>query len=159
MSNHLTRGQTDALAAFARQLEGIKQLFHDDDRQDVRCALYGVDTQPQQTVSISIDEWGALLGTVKARLRMTVGEMHRPGFNDTAAAVCASVLECVDALDQLHVMLGDALSAQPSPGRRNSVSGPLLGKQRAAGHQSHVSGVPVSSIPVLKPVRAAVAKD
>ena len=155
MVDHLTPGQTDALAAFARQLEGIKQLFFDEDRQDVRCALYGVDMQPQQIASISIDEWGALLGTVKARLRMTVGEMHRPGVNDTPAAVCASVLECVDALDQLHVMLGDALSAQASPARRNAVSGPLLGRRR----QPHVSGVPVSSSPLLNPVRAVAAKD
>jgi hypothetical protein len=89
---------------------------------------------------------------------MTVGELHRPGFNDTPAAVCASVLECVDALDQLHVLLGDALSAQASTGQRNSVSGPLLGKQRAAA-RSHVSGVPVSSSPLPNPVRAIAAKD
>ena len=156
MAQHLTRGQADALAAFARQLESISQLFIDDDRQDERFALYGVDTPEPTTAVISIDEWGALLGTVKDRLRMTVGEMHRPGFNDTPAAVSASVLECVDALDQLHLMLGDALSAQTSPGQRNSVSGPLLGKRRA---QPHVSGVPVSSSPLVNPVRAIAAKD
>ena len=155
MADHLTPGQTDALAAFARQLEGIKQLFFDDDRQDVRCALYAVDMPPQQTASISIDEWGALLGTVKARLRMTVGGMHRPGINDTPAAVCASVLECVDALDQLHVMLGEALSTQASRGRRHPGTEPLLGNRR----QSHVSGVPVSRSPLRNPVRAAAAKD
>ena len=158
MAHRPTPGQTDAMAVFAKQLEGIRQLFIDDDRQDERFALYGVETQQHATAIISIDKWGALLGAVKARLRMTVGEMHRPGFNDTPAALSASVLECVDALDQLHVMLGDALCEQASPGRRNSVSGPLLGKQRVAA-QSHVSGVPVSSRPVLKPVRAAVAKD
>lgn len=158
MAHHLTPGQADALAAYARQLEGIRQLFSEDDRPGESLALPGADIPPQSTVIISIDEWGALLGTVKARLRMTVGEMHRPGVNDTPQAVRASVLECVDALDQLHVMLGDALSAQVPPRRRDAVSSPVLGRRRAAA-PSHVSGVPVSSIPVLKPIRAAAAKD
>lgn len=159
MAHHLTPGQTDALAAFARQLEGIRQLFSDDDRPGERFELFGVDTpQPPATAIISIDEWGALLGTVKARLRMAVGETHRPGFNDTPQAVRASVLECVDALDQLHVMLGDALSAQVPSRRHDVVSSAVLDRRRSAA-QSHVSGVPVSSIPVLNPLRAAAAKD
>jgi hypothetical protein len=154
----MTPGQTDALAAFERQLEGIGQLFIDDDRQDERFVLYGVDTPQSATAIISIEEWGALLGTVKARLRMTVGEMHKPGFNDTPAAVCARVLECVDALDQLQLMLGDALTAQASPARHDAVGSPVPGKRRAVG-QFHVSGVPVSSSPLLNPVRAVAAKD
>jgi hypothetical protein len=147
-----TLGQTDAMAAFAQQLEGIRQLFDDDDRQDERFALYGVDTQQHAAASISIDEWGALLGAVKARLRLAVGEMHRPGFNDTPAAVCASVLECVDALDRLQALLGDALAQHETAGRA------ALGK-RGVSTQPHVSGVPVSSSPLVNPVRAAAAKD
>ena len=159
MTHRLTPGQTDAMAAFTRQLAGIKQLFSDDDRQDERFALYGVDMQQHPTTGISIDEWGALLDAVKARLRLAVGELHRPGFNDTPAAVSASVLECVDALDQLQVMLGDALlSAQAAPAQRDSVGRPALGQRRAAA-QPHVSGVPVSSSPLLNPVRAFAAKD
>ncbi len=158
MAHRPTPGQTDAMAAFAQQLEGIRQLFDDDDRQDERFALYGVETQPHQTTGVSIDEWGALLGAVKARLRLAVGEMHRPGFNDTPAAVCASVLECVDALDRLQALLGDALTAQTSAQRRESAVTAALGK-RGGSTQPHVSGVPVSSSPLLNPVRAAAAKD
>jgi hypothetical protein len=152
-------GQTDAMAAFTQQLEGIKQLFLDDDRQDERFALYGVDMQQHPSAGISIDEWSALLDAVKARLRLAVGALHRPGFNDTPAALSASVLECVGALDQLHVMLGHALlSAQAAPAQRDSVGSPALGQRRAAA-QPHVSGVPVSSSPLLNAVRAAAAKD
>ena len=158
MTHRLTPGQTDAMAAFTKQLAGIKQLFIDDDRQDERFALYGVDMQQHPTTGISIDEWGALLDAVKARLRLAVGELHRPGFNDTPAAVSASVLECVDALDQVQVMLGDALPAQAPSEQRGTGGSPALGKRRAAA-PPHVSGVPVSSSPLLNPVRAFAAKD
>ncbi len=158
MARRTTPSQTQALAAFAQQLEGIKQLFIDDDRQNERFALYGVDMQQHETASISIDEWNALLGAVKARLRLAVGEMQRPGFNDTPTAISASVLECVDALDRLQVMLGDALAATASPERRENAGSDVFGK-RGGSAPPHVSGVPVSSSPLLNPVRAAVAKD
>ena len=153
-----TPAQADALAAFSAQLESIKQLFVGVDRQNERFALYGVETPPQPTASISIDEWGALLGAVKARLRLTAGEMHRAGFNDTPDEVRASVLECVDALDQLHAMLGDALSAFTPPERRPSEGASAIGTRRAGAHP-HVSGVPVSASPLLNCARAAVAND
>ena len=70
-------------------------------------------------------------------MRLAVGEMQRPGFIDTPAAVSASMLDCVDALDRLQVMLGKRGGAAPP----------------------HVSGVPVSSSPRLNPFRAAAAKD
>lgn len=153
-----TAAQAKALAVFAAQLAGIKQLFVDVDRQDERFALYGVDTPPQPMAGISIGEWGTLLSAVKARLRLTAGELYRPGFNDTPEAVRASVLECVDALDQLHVMLGDALSASTPPLAYPTEGGPAIGK-RLAGPHPHVSGVPVSVSPLLNCARAAVAND
>jgi hypothetical protein len=158
VTRHSTPAQTEALAVFAKQLEGIKQAFVEADRQDERFALYGVDTSPQPAARISIDEWGALLGAVKARLRLTAGEMIRPGFNDTPQAVRASVLECVGALDQLHIMLGDALSDATPPERRSTDSSPVIGNRRAGPHP-HVSGVPVSASPLLNRTRAAVAND
>ena len=60
-----------------------------------------------------------------------------PGFNDTSAAVRASVRECVDALEPLHAMLGE----------------------RRLGAASHVSCVPVSTPPLLNRARAALAND
>jgi hypothetical protein len=157
MARSPTPAQAEALAVFAAQLEGIRQVFVDVDRQDERFALYGVDTPQQPTANISIDEWGALLSAVKARLRLTAGEVVRPGFNDTPQAVRASVLECVDALDQLHVMLGDALSAS-SPERHFTEGATAIGMRRAGPHP-HVSGVPVSVSPLLNCARAAVAND
>ena len=153
-----SKAQAEALAAFATQLEGIKQLFVDVDRQDERLALYGVETPPQPIASISIVEWGALLTAVKARLRLTAGEMHRPGFNDTPQAVRASVIECVDALDQLHAMLANALSAGMPPVRRPNESSSEIDKRRTGAHP-HVSGVPVSASPPLNCARAAVANN
>lgn len=147
------------MVAFAKQLEGIKQLFADVDRHDERFALYGVDTLAQETASISIDEWGAMLGAVKARLRFTVGEVHRPGVNDTPAAVRERVLDCVGALDQLHAMLGAARSVQSSPHTRRDCDSVAITSQRRAVSQSHVSAVPVSTPPLLKRSRAAVAND
>lgn len=158
MTRHTTPAQTDALDVFAKQLESIKQLFVEADRQDERFALYGVDTPPQPKGSISIDEWGALLGAVKSRLRLAAGELVRPGFNDTPEAVRVSVRECVDALDQLHVMLGDALSAHAPPERHPTESSPAIGKRRAGAHP-HMSAVPVSTPPLPNRTRAAVAND
>jgi hypothetical protein len=55
---------------------------------------------------IAIEDWDDLLCAVKARLRRIVGEEfaampERPG-QDIVGRVRASVLECVEALDQLH---------------------------------------------------------
>ena len=158
MARHFTPGQSEALAAFAMQLECIKQTFSDVDRQDEHFALHGIETPDHSTASVSIDEWGALLSAVKARLRLTVGEVYRPDFNDTPAALRASVLECVDALDQLQVMLGDALSAQAPPDWNDTRGGPSIGHRRSAA-RPHVSAVPVSTPPLRRRARAALAND
>lgn len=58
---------------------------------------------------VAIGDWHDLLSAVKSRLRLTVGELlavlpeHQ--LPDAAHRVQASVLECVNALDQLHLTL------------------------------------------------------
>ncbi len=135
MPRRLTPSETQALAAFAQQLEGIKHRFAEGERQNDRFELYGVDVVRHAEVSISIDDWGALLDAVKARLRFTVGDANTPDAGGTPLALRASVLECVDALDQLHAMLGQALAARggaDAPGASES-SSPLRGSVHIAG--------------------------
>jgi len=120
-------------------------------------ALYGVDEQHQTTTSISIDEWGTLLGAVKARLRLAVsGEANKPGLTDTLATLQAGILECVDALDQLHQMLGNALSVQMQGDWRNTHISEADGERRRAV-DVHASAVPALNNPQLTNVRARVA--
>lgn len=58
---------------------------------------------------LSVDEWDLLFDAVRERLRLSVGE--RPTAQSGAQAhdpvdrIQASVLECVQALDQLHGLL------------------------------------------------------
>ena len=159
MPRHSTPGQAEALAAFVQQLDSIRQLFVDADRQDMRFALYGVDVRQQTTTSISIDEWGTLLGAVKARLRLAASDQaNQPGLNDTLATLQASVLVCVDALDQLHLMLGDALSVQAQAGWRNSHIGEATGERLLAAYV-HASAVPALSSAQFNGARAEVASN
>lgn len=96
-----------ALEALTRQFESIKRGFLGDDRQ--RAHPQPLVTLPGPAGEISLDDWDSLLSAVKARLRLTVGDSLTQQFNGAAAPVQASVLECVDALDQLHVTLAHAL--------------------------------------------------
>jgi hypothetical protein len=58
---------------------------------------------------IAIEDWDILMGAVKARLKRTVGESPvaapQPRRDDEARCVQSSVLECVAALDQLHMAM------------------------------------------------------
>ena len=58
---------------------------------------------------VAMGDWDDLLSTVKSRLRLTVGallaELPKDQVPDAAHRVQASVLECVNALDQLHLTL------------------------------------------------------
>lgn len=59
---------------------------------------------------IEIGDWDALFCAVEARLRLAVGEQpavasEPPRMHDTAGRLQAIVLECVEALDQLHAAL------------------------------------------------------
>ena len=62
---------------------------------------------------VAIGDWDVLLSAVKARLRLTVGELQaatpEPRAQDAASRVRAQVLECVAALDQLHITLTNEL--------------------------------------------------
>ncbi|WP_309682459.1 hypothetical protein [Polaromonas sp.] len=69
----------------------------------------GVGLPVDAPSGISISDWDDLFRAVEARLKMTVGDglgqpVNLPG-NYAAAMVQASVLDCVKALDQLHVAL------------------------------------------------------
>lgn len=64
---------------------------------------------PAASSDVAIVDWEELLSAVKSRLRLTVGELlavlpeHQ--LPDAAHRVQASVLECVNALDQLQLTL------------------------------------------------------
>lgn len=69
------------------------------------------DAQPAQLVPpIPIEHWDALFGAVKERLTRVVGRQRMPPAGPEAAdpvpSVRAAMLECVEALDQLHQLLG-----------------------------------------------------
>ena len=65
---------------------------------------------PGHLADVSIDDWDVLLCAVKDRLRLTVGESLTQPINGSAIPVRASVLECVEALDQLHDTLKHVLA-------------------------------------------------
>ena len=76
-----------------------------DDRvpQTVRTA------HPEAPPDIAIEHWDDLFSAVKVRLRRVVGERTQPLSEAQARVadghVCASVLECAEALDQLQTTL------------------------------------------------------
>jgi hypothetical protein len=156
MARRINVAEDQALSVFALQLEGIKTRFANVDRQEAY-ALY-VAAAPQPMPLISIGDWGVLLDAVKARLRLTVGATRQPALNSTAAEVRASVLECVDALDQLDLALCHALS-QPPPNEWQDTDGGEATAGVRASVQSPGSGVPVSTSPLPNCERAALAID
>ena len=123
MPRHSTLRELEALGGLTRQFDAIKRQFLGADRASApsrpALALRGpVD-------DISIEDWDSLLHAVKARLRLTVGESLTRQLNGAAAPVQASVLECVEALDQLHTTLSHALArrvGEERPGA-NAASG------------------------------------
>ncbi len=68
--------------------------------------------QPGAGIAID-DDWAVLLGAVTSRLRETVNNMPPHQFNGTTAPLQTCLLECVDALDQLHASMIDALARTP----------------------------------------------
>lgn len=64
---------------------------------------------------VSVDDWDCLLAAVSMRLRDAVGEAPKHLLNGAGSSLQASLLECVDILDQLHDVLRRALDgAQPA---------------------------------------------
>lgn len=74
-----------------------------------RTAAINLSRPCDKTDDIALRDWDDLLNAVKERLRLTVGKSlattTEPLVNGTAAWVQSSVLECVTALDQLHMTL------------------------------------------------------
>jgi len=64
---------------------------------------------PDLSSDVAVRDWDALLGAVKERLRLTVGERlgeaAEPQVHATVGRIQASVLECVAALEQLQKTL------------------------------------------------------
>jgi hypothetical protein len=111
-----TPAERDAVSVFAQQLDGIRQRFAQVDQQQTDPGLDAA-VLPQAVAAISLDEWDVLLTAVKTRLRLTVGDAQMQYLNGAATPLQAKVLECVDALDQLHAMLHHALMQRPGGGR------------------------------------------
>jgi len=75
----------------------------------------------EQHLTIAIDDWSALFHAVQTQLRIAVGDRlgvlpHMPGHSPelSATLVQAIVLNCVDALDQLHEALKQERSQRPT---------------------------------------------
>lgn len=111
MPRHLTLRELEALGGLTRQLQTIKRQFFGADRQLAPMLPALMLRGP--VGDVSIEDWDSLLDAVKARLRLTVGESLTRQFNGAAAPVQASVLECIEALDQLHTTLSNALAQRP----------------------------------------------
>ncbi len=114
-------GEPKDPAGPSRQLDAVKRESPQDDGAGpahmVSDALpTALPMTPPPTLplwaqaDVSIDDWDALLSAVKDRLRQTVGESLTRQLNGGTAPVQASVLECVDALDQLHATLSRELA-------------------------------------------------
>ena len=87
--------------------------FDEVDRNN-RVALPSHTPPPGATPDIAVEDWADLLCAVKARLQLTVGEqlaaLPESQAQDTVDRVRATVLECVEALDQLHLAQTQELS-------------------------------------------------
>lgn len=75
---------------------------------------------PGPSCDVAIGDWDELFRAVKARLRSTAGELSaaatEPAVHDAARWAQASMLECVAALDQLHLTLTHELDRRRPPG-------------------------------------------
>ena len=115
MPRHSTLRELEALGGLTRQLQTIKRQFLGADHGSAPML-------PGPVGDVSIEDWDTLLHAVKARLRLTVGEALTRQLNGAAAPVQASVLECVEALDQLHTTLSHALAQRPGDDRPGATS-------------------------------------
>lgn len=82
---------------------------HDADTGDGVALLAASALLPGQSREIANDDWDAMFRAVESRLRQTVGErlavMPELQPHHAAGRVQAIVLECVEALEQLHTAL------------------------------------------------------
>ena len=77
------------------------------------------DAPPAASADVAIGDWDALFRAVKDRLRATAGALSaaatEPAAHGTPGRAQASVLECVAALDQLHLTLTHELDRRRPP--------------------------------------------
>ena len=81
----------------------------DTDTGDAVPVLAASASRPGRSCEIANNDWDAMFRAVESRLRQTVGErlalIAEPQPQDAAGRVQAVVLECVEALEQLHTAL------------------------------------------------------
>lgn len=95
---------------------------------------------PAEPVDVAMRDWGDLFAAVKSRLRSTVGDCQTITGNlesqTSAGQVQASVLQCVSALDQLHITIEHELT------RRQRIELDLFDAQTALAQvRSEIEGV------------------
>lgn len=77
------------------------------------------DAPPTASADVAIGDWDALFRAVKDRLRATAGTLSaaatEPAAQGAPGRARASVLECVAALDQLHLTLTHELDRRRPP--------------------------------------------
>lgn len=83
-----------------------------------RSHLNGAGALAEQGLDVAVADWDLMFDAVRSRLVRTVGEL--PGEQPLAAQfagirVRAAVLDCVRALDRLHVWLEQERSQRPTP--------------------------------------------
>ncbi len=89
-------------------------------RHPARPPLTGTHPGASVSPSVAIEDWDALFTAVKARLTLAAhprdGSTPKPTMSDTAQMerLCATVLDCVAALDQLHTTARDELMKRGS---------------------------------------------
>ena len=73
---------------------------------------------PRSRSDTVIEDWTDLFDAVTARLRLVMAERHATSVespSDEADRIRVNVLECVEALDQLHAALKEELGRSPQP--------------------------------------------
>ena len=101
---------------------------------------------PGGSADVALGDWDELFRAVKARLRSTAGGLSaaapEAALRDGAARAQASVLECVAALDQLHLTLAHELDRRRPPGRSAVDARPAAADVGAdAARARHVIGL------------------
>ena len=73
---------------------------------DVSTTSLGGTSLPGRPTDIAVEDWDDLFSAVKERLRRIASEQRAqtpgPPAPDSVGRIQASVLECVEALEQLH---------------------------------------------------------
>lgn len=105
MSSELGQGPHDALNSVAGMIEAIQRQSCFDDRDQAGAAPRG--GAAVGSAAVAVGDWDVLFDAVKSRLRLIAhepqGSTNGATIDAALAHIQANVLECVAALDQLHV--------------------------------------------------------